>query len=65
MSEADPSTEDWQRTFWGDNYPTLLEIKKKWDPEGVFWCVPCVGHELWEIVGGDGIGQDGAKVCRR
>ena len=64
VSEADPTEPDWQKTFWGDNYPRLLEVKKKWDPKGVFWCKPCVGHELWTTVGGDGIGQSEARICR-
>lgn len=27
---------DWQKSFWGVNYPRLLQIKKKYDPEGLF-----------------------------
>jgi hypothetical protein len=64
MNEADPTTPDWQTTFWGDKYDHLLSIKKKYDPDGLFWCVPCVGHELFTVTGGDGIGQDGGKICR-
>ena len=64
MSESDPRTADWQETFWGTNYPLLLDIKERWDPDGVFWCVPCVGNELWSVTGGDGIGQDGGRICR-
>lgn len=72
MSEADPTISDWQEVFYGDHYPRLLELKKKWDPEGVFWCKPCVGHELWEVTGPSsvdkvewGIGQTGGKICRK
>ena len=64
VSEADPTEEEWQQDFWGENYPRLLAVKEKWDPQGVFWCVPCVGHELWRVSGGDGIGQDGGTICR-
>jgi hypothetical protein len=42
---------DWQTSFWGSNYPTLLQIKKEVDPDDVFWCNPCVGNEGWEEVG--------------
>ncbi|KIX10069.1 uncharacterized protein Z518_01150 [Rhinocladiella mackenziei CBS 650.93] len=49
LNEADPTNSDWQKDFYGENYPRLLDIKKKWDPEGVFWCKPCVGHDLWEV----------------
>jgi hypothetical protein len=30
--------------YWGEeNYADLLEVKARWDPEGVFWCHHCVG----------------------
>ena len=34
---------DWKGEFWGNNYERLLAVKKKWDPEQVFWCNHCVG----------------------
>jgi FAD/FMN-containing dehydrogenase len=37
-SQADPNTPDWQHAFWGANYPRLLDIKRKVDPDDVFWC---------------------------
>ena len=43
MNEANPWTQDWQRAFWGENYPRLLSIKKKYDPEGLLDCWKCVG----------------------
>lgn len=39
----------WQSEFWGNNYPRLLEIKKKYDPTNVFYVHNGVGSEL--IVG--------------
>ncbi|KAI9350547.1 hypothetical protein DFJ73DRAFT_953762 [Zopfochytrium polystomum] len=36
LNEADPNEADWQGAFFGSNYPRLLEIKNKWDPNGVF-----------------------------
>ncbi|OAA56221.1 FAD-binding, type 2 [Niveomyces insectorum RCEF 264] len=47
MNEANKFETDWQKTFWGDNYPRLLDIKRKVDPTDVFWCTPCVGSERW------------------
>ena len=30
--------------YWGEeNYAELLEVKARYDPEGVFWCHHCVG----------------------
>ncbi|MCJ1237581.1 hypothetical protein MMC14_005568 [Varicellaria rhodocarpa] len=43
MNEANPWTQDWQRAFWGENYPRLLSIKRKYDPEGLLDCWKCVG----------------------
>ena len=47
MNEADPNEPDWQRTFYGGNYPQLLEIKDIYDPESLFVCPKCVGSERW------------------
>ncbi|THV00479.1 hypothetical protein K435DRAFT_854708 [Dendrothele bispora CBS 962.96] len=32
-----------KESFWGDNYPALLEIKRKYDPYGLLDCWQCVG----------------------
>ncbi|MBI2809847.1 MAG: FAD-binding oxidoreductase [Candidatus Melainabacteria bacterium] len=44
-NEADYFQQDWQTEFWGENYPKLLQIKKKYDPDGFFKCHHCVGSE--------------------
>ena len=36
-NEADVGEPDWQNAFWGENYPRLLEVKKKWDPTSLFY----------------------------
>ena len=45
-----------------------MEVKAKWDPKGIFWCKHCVGSELWDAVGDEGIengvGQGKVKLCR-
>lgn len=51
VNEADRYEPDWQRTFWGDNYARLLQIKRAVDPDDVLWCAPCVGNERWHEVG--------------
>ena len=69
MNEADPTNPTWQNDYYGSNYPRLLKIKEQWDSTGVFWCKPCVGHELWEVKNwspdGQGVGQDVERLCRR
>ena len=36
-NEADYFEPNWQRSFWGTNYPKLLEVKKKYDPEVILY----------------------------
>ncbi|KAI0068041.1 FAD-binding domain-containing protein [Artomyces pyxidatus] len=34
---------DHETSFWGPNYPKLLSIKRKYDPDGLLDCWQCVG----------------------
>jgi FAD/FMN-containing dehydrogenase len=36
VNEADYFEPEWQRSFWGENYPRLLAIKKRVDPDNIF-----------------------------
>ncbi len=40
VNEADYFQTDWQQAFWGPNYAKLLEIKKKYDPNGFILLSP-------------------------
>ncbi|KAI1498311.1 hypothetical protein F5X99DRAFT_412209 [Biscogniauxia marginata] len=44
-NEANPFTQNWRESWWGDNYPRLLEIKQKFDPDRLLECWKCVGFE--------------------
>ena len=44
-NEADYHEPNWQEAFWGSNYPRLLAIKRKYDPEGLFHTHHSVGSE--------------------
>jgi FAD/FMN-containing dehydrogenase len=51
VNETDWFEPDWQRSFWGDNYARLLEVKRRYDPDGLFYCHHCVGSEDWTTDG--------------
>ena len=47
VSESNYFEKGWQHAYWGSNYPRLAEIKKKYDPEGLFYVHNGVGSEEW------------------
>jgi FAD/FMN-containing dehydrogenase len=49
--ETDYFEPNWQESFWGDNYARLLVIKRKYDPEGLFFLHHGVGSEDWSADG--------------
>ncbi|HUK86166.1 MAG TPA: FAD-binding oxidoreductase [Terriglobales bacterium] len=51
VSESDFREPDWQRSFWGSNYPRLAAAKRKYDPEGLFFVHHGVGSESWSADG--------------
>ncbi|MEO7149327.1 MAG: FAD-binding oxidoreductase [Rhodanobacteraceae bacterium] len=51
VSESDYFQKDWQRAFWGTNYPRLAAIKKRYDPDGLFFVHHGVGSEEWSADG--------------
>lgn len=57
MNEADFQQKDWKSTFYGGNYDRLKQIKKKYDPQDLFYNLKSVGSEAWSV------GKDG-RMCR-
>ncbi|MBD8900483.1 FAD-binding oxidoreductase [Rhodanobacter sp. DHG33] len=51
VSESDYFLRDWQRGFWGGNYPRLAAAKRKYDPDGLFFVHHGVGSEDWSADG--------------
>jgi FAD/FMN-containing dehydrogenase len=51
LSESNFFDRDWQSSFWGSNYPRLRAMKKKYDPEGLFFVHHGVGSEEWSADG--------------
>ena len=46
-SQADFRQPDWQKYFFGKNYPALQKIKAKYDPDDIFYALTAVGSEAW------------------
>ncbi|KAA8648212.1 hypothetical protein EYZ11_007551 [Aspergillus tanneri] len=51
LNEAYPYEEDFQRSFWGENYGRLYAIKQTVDPRGLFIARKGVGSEDWDEEG--------------
>ena len=51
VSEAGFFDIDWRRGYWGPNYRRLLAVKKKYDPDGLFFVHHGVGSEVWSADG--------------
>ena len=51
VSESDFFERDWQRSFWGSNHARLAEVKRTYDPDGLFFVHHGVGSESWSADG--------------
>jgi FAD/FMN-containing dehydrogenase len=51
VAESGYFESNWQSAYWGRNYPRLLEIKNRYDPEGLFFVHHGVGSEAWNADG--------------
>ena len=56
--QGDLEEPDWRDAYWGSNYPRLYELKKIWDPTGVFYARLTPGTEDWEVI------DDGTRLCQ-
>ncbi|KAI0574735.1 Isoamyl alcohol oxidase [Pyrenophora tritici-repentis] len=49
MNEADWGNVQWKEDFYGVHFDRLSMVKQKYDPDGVFYCITCVGSENWVV----------------
>lgn len=47
VSESDYFLRDWQQEFWGSHYAKLAAVKRRYDPDGLFFVRHGVGSESW------------------
>jgi hypothetical protein len=50
-NEADHDDPDFAVSHWGPHYARLLELKRQYDPKGLFYGHHAVGSELWDKAG--------------
>ncbi|KAM5346283.1 hypothetical protein ACJ41O_009288 [Fusarium nematophilum] len=66
LNEGDVMDPEFAKTFYGDNYGRLVEIKRKIDPKDVFWAPTAVGSENWYVTGQkDYVTKQNGRLCRR
>ncbi len=51
VSESNYFERGWQHAYWGSHYGRLAEIKRKYDPQGLFFAHNGVGSEHWSADG--------------
>ncbi len=51
VNECDYFQPNWQKAFWGPNYPRLSRVKQRYDPDGLFTVHHGVGSESWSADG--------------
>ena len=56
VSESSFFQTDWQRAYWGANYPRPRTAKARYDPDGLFFVHHGVGSEDWSDDGFTRIG---------
>jgi hypothetical protein len=47
VSESNFFESDFQHAYWGKNFARLADVKKKYDPNGLFFVHNGVGSERW------------------
>jgi FAD/FMN-containing dehydrogenase len=55
-NEASRDMPGWRKAFWGENYDRLSEIKKRYDPDHLFWVTPGIDADAWVV--------EGSRICR-
>ncbi|RMJ17573.1 hypothetical protein CDV36_002767 [Fusarium kuroshium] len=63
-SEGDVTEPEFQKSFYGSKYARLYQIKKKYDPRGLFYAQVGVGSEDWYVEGQiEGLPTQNGRLC--
>ncbi|KAI0114135.1 hypothetical protein GGR51DRAFT_505599 [Nemania sp. FL0031] len=57
LNEANRLQSDWKQAFYGANYDKLRAVKKKYDPNDLFYANTAVGSEAW-------VSDSDGRLCR-
>lgn len=57
INEADPNDPRWKENYYGMNYERLLEVKDKYDPDGLFHALTAVGSDRYRE-------QSDGRLCK-
>lgn len=63
LNEADRIEPNFQYSFWGTKYPTLLDLKKRYDPFNVFYATTGVGSEFFEVKSINNYPNENGRLC--
>ncbi|KAI8628454.1 FAD binding domain-containing protein [Xylariaceae sp. FL1651] len=63
LNEADVEEPEWQKAFFGNNYESLVKVKRSWDPWSLFYTPVAVGSEGWLVKMDHGLPTQDGPLC--
>ena len=57
INEGDFDLQTWKEDYFGANHDKLLAVKKRYDPNDLFYAIASVGHDVWAV-------ESDGRLCR-